>query len=334
MKYTRLLKQAARLIGIIVFIYILMGIDIQSLLTTIFEIPPLPTLILFLSVIPITVLRGARWKVIAEGLDLKLNTKEATEGICLAQLANLVIPGSFGDLIRVPYMKHRGNQVDRSIISILLDAIIGSIVPFTIGILAIAIILEVNITIEAFLITGIWILGGYAFYRILRATLWTRFMQARLKRLMKEGIRGRSFFTLPSMLASIGSRRLTISMILASLLFVFYIAQAYVLDLALGMAIDWIYLTFTLGLTILMTAIPVTIQGLGIREGVLLFMFTRLYIDAVLIVSFSLILMAINLTPAIVGFVIWIKNPFVDITDQEILNAEVSDPTVINLDGV
>jgi len=311
-----------------------MGIDIQSLLTTIFEIPPLPTLILFLSVIPITVLRGARWKVIAEGLDLKLNTKEATEGICLAQLANLVIPGSFGDLIRVPYMKHRGNQVDRSIISILLDAIIGSIVPFTIGILAIAIILEVNITIEAFLITGIWILGGYAFYRILRATLWTRFMQARLKRLMKEGIRGRSFFTLPSMLASIGSRRLTISMILASLLFVFYIAQAYVLDLALGMAIDWIYLTFTLGLTILMTAIPVTIQGLGIREGVLLFMFTRLYIDAVLIVSFSLILMAINLTPAIVGFVIWIKNPFVDITDQEILNAEVSDPTVINLDGV
>ena len=306
-----------------------MGIDIPTLLTTVFEIPPLPTLILFLSVIPITVLKGARWKVIAEGLGLKLGTKEATEGICLSHLANLVIPGSFGDLIRVPYMKHKGNRVDKSIISILLDAIIGSVVPFTIGILAIALILEVNITIEAFLLTGIWVVGGYAFYRILRATLWTRFMQARLNRLMKEGIRGRSFFTLPSMLTSIGGRRFAISIVLASLLFILYIAQAYVLALALGMAIDWIYLTFTLGLTILMTAIPVTIQGLGIREGVLLFMFTRLFIDPILIVSFSLILMVINLTPAIVGFAIWIRNPFVDITNQEILNAEVSEPPTI-----
>ena len=324
MKYSRLLKIAARLIGIIIFIYILIGIDIQSMIVTSFSIPPFITIILILTVIPIMVLRGARWQVVSEGLDLNLKTMESTEALCIAQLANLVIPGNFGDLIRIPYMKHRGNQVDKSIISILLDSILGAVVPFTFGIIAIAIILEFSITIELLIIGTIWITGGYGFYRIMRATLWPKFMQARINRLMKEGIRGRAFFTLPSMLKSIGSTRIVLSLALALLLFVIYVTQAYILAYALGISIEWMYLAFTLGFTTIILVIPVTIQGLGLRESVLLFMLTRIAVDPVLIISFSLILMTINLTPAIAGFIIWLRNPFVDITDQEILDAEVS----------
>lgn len=320
LKYIRLLKLTARLIGIIIFIYIMLGIDIQSMIQLALNIPPVYASILILSVFPIMILRGARWKIVAEGLDLSLNTQEATEALCMAQLTNLVIPGSFGDLIRIPYMKHRGNQVDKSIISILIDAILGSIIPFSIGLLALAVILEVSISIEIIIIGSIWVLGGYIFYRVLRATLWSRFMKDRLGRLMKEGIRGRAFFTLPSMLRSIGGRRIAISMLLAAVLFVLHVSQAYLLSVALNMRIEWTYLAVTMGLAIMMIALPVTIQGLGIREGVLLFMLTRLNIDPVLIVSFSLTFMTINLTPALAGFMIWVRNPFVDITDQSVLD--------------
>lgn len=305
----------------------MLGIDVQNMLGFVFGISPIYTLTLILSIIPMMILRGARWKVIAEGMDLSLSTKQATEALCLAHLAGLVIPGSFGDLIRIPYMKHKGNRVDRSIISILLDAIMGSVIPFTIGILALAVILEINISIEVALIGCIWLVGGYLFYRILRATLWSRFMKARLRRLMKDGIRGRSFFTLPSMLKAIGGKRIALSLTLASLLFALNVTQAYLLAYALDMTIEWTYLAVTLGLTFLMMAIPVTIQGLGIREGVLLFMLTRLSIDPTLIVSFSLMLMAINIVPAIAGLIIWLRNPFVDITDQAILEDDVVWPS-------
>ena len=305
----------------------MLGIDVQNMLGFVFGISPIYTLTLILSIIPMMILRGARWKVIAEGMDLSLSTKQATEALCLAHLAGLVIPGSFGDLIRIPYMKHKGNRVDRSIISILLDAIMGSVIPFTIGILALAVILEINISIEVALIGCIWLVGGYLFYRILRATLWSRFMKARLRRLMKDGIRGRSFFTLPSMLKAIGGKRIALSLTLASLLFALNVTQAYLLAYALDMTIEWTYLAVTLGLTFLMMAIPVTIQGLGIREGVLLFMLTRLSIDPTLIVSFSLMLMAINIVPAIAGLIIWLRNPFVDITNQAILEDDVVWPS-------
>ncbi len=318
---------AARLIGIILFIYILMGVDIQSMILATFSISPFIMAVLILSVLPIMIVRGVRWQVVAEGLDLKLNTIESTKALCLAQLASLVIPGNFGDLIRIPYMKHKGNKVDRSIISILLDSMLGAVVPFTFGILTMAVLLEFSITIELLIIASIWIVGCYIFYRIMRATLWPRFMQARLNRLMKEGIRGRAFFTLPSMLKAIGSIRIAISLVLALLLFALYVTQAYILAYALGMLIEWTYLAFTLGLTIIIMAIPVTIQGLGLREGTLLFMLTRIGFDPALIISFSLTLMIINLTPAIVGLIIWIKNPFVDITDQEIQDAEVIMPS-------
>ena len=324
------MMQSVRLIGVVIFIYIMLGIDIQSVIRSAIEIPLVYTIILILSVIPVMFLRGARWRVVAEGMDLSLTTQEATEALCMAQLANLFIPGSFGDLIRIPYMKHKGNQVEKSIISILLDAILGSFIPFTIGILALAVILEVSISIEALLLGSIWLLGGYIFYRILRATLWSRFMKARLTRLMREGISGRAFFTLPSMLKSMGSRRIVISMVLALGLFALNVSQAYLLAISLNIVIQWTYLAVTLGLTMMMMAIPVTIQGLGIRESVLLFMLTRLSIEPAIIVSFSLTLMAINLIPAIAGIVIWARNPFVDITDQAVLDDDVIWPPFLD----
>ncbi|MBE0525611.1 MAG: flippase-like domain-containing protein, partial [Candidatus Thorarchaeota archaeon] len=139
MKYSWQVKLAARLCGIIVLIYILMGIDIQTLLIITFGIPPLLTFLLVLFVLPIMLTRAMRWKVIAEGLDLNLKTLDAAEALCLSHSANLVVPGSVGDLVRIPFMTHRGNRMDRSIISILLDSVLGSIVPFTAGVLAIAV---------------------------------------------------------------------------------------------------------------------------------------------------------------------------------------------------
>jgi uncharacterized protein (TIRG00374 family) len=327
LNYSRTMKIAGRFIGIVIFIYILTGIDMQRMVSAVLSIPPIYALVLALTVLPLMLLRGARWKVVAEGLDLRLDTKEATEALCLAQLANLVLPGSFGDLIRIPYMKNRGNRVDRTIISILLDAILGSIVPFTLGVLALAVILEITLTIEALLISAIWLIGGYTFYRIIRATLWSRFMQARLKRLMEEGIRGRSFFTLPSMMRSIGSKRVALSLLLAVLWFIVYVTQAYVLAQIMGVVVQWVYLAFTIGVTMIVITIPVTIQGLGLREGALLLMLTRIGIDPALVISFSLTLMVFNLMPAIAGLIIWIRNPFVDITDQDVLDSDAILPS-------
>jgi hypothetical protein len=77
----------------------------------------------------------------------------------------------------------------------------------------------------------------------------------------------------------------------------------------------------------MLIAIPVTIQGLGLREGALLLMLTRIAVDPVLVVSFSLTLMVFNLTPAIAGLIIWIRNPFVDITDQDVLDKDTILPS-------
>ena len=134
------------------------------------------------------------------------------------------------------------------------------------------------------------------------------------------------------MFKTIGSRRIAITLILSAILFTLSASQAYLLAIALKMTIDWTYLAVSLGLTIMMMAIPVTIQGLGIREGVLLFMLTRVNLEPTLIVSFSLMFMLINITPALAGFIMWTKNPFVDITDQEILDAEVVWPPFSNLE--
>ena len=82
-----------------------------------------------------------------------------------------------------------------------------------------------------------------------------------------------------------------------------------------------------MGLSTLLTAVPITIAGLGIREGVLLFMFGfMLGYNPTLIVSYSLTLMLINLTPTIAGFISWTRNPLIELGRAEMIDDNSVEP--------
>jgi uncharacterized protein (TIRG00374 family) len=233
----------------------------------------------------------------------------------MAHMANLVLPGTVGDLVRIPYLQRRQNPLEQSTLSLFLDAAISVIFPYTAGILAIFYILEIQIEfiLVALLTPLLWIFVGILAYLVVRKIGGSLLYGERLKR-MWENIRD-AFVNLGNSISSIGKKQFLISLVLSGAAWFVYTIQGLILAIAFDIEVTWLYVVISLGLSTLLTAIPITVAGLGIREGVLLYMFGLLGYSPTLIVSYSITLMLINLTPSIAGLVSWLSNPPVELDD-------------------
>ncbi|TFF92054.1 flippase-like domain-containing protein [Candidatus Thorarchaeota archaeon] len=313
MRLRVLSSYAVRAIGLILFIYILMNIDFRQMVSVALSLDLTVLLVLVSIVAIIVILKGIRWQVLGREMGLSFSTKEAVDALCVSQVTGLVLPGALGDLIRVPYLTSRGNPTDMATLSILVDAVVSAIIPYAVAVLALLRIFDIPITASSLLIPILWIVGLYGVYRLLKATLWSWFMRARLQKLMTSGIRGNILFDLPTTLRALGLKTVLLAVLLAAGSWFLYTMQGYVLALAMGLNITWEYLAISLSVSIMLTAIPVSIVGLGIREGALLFLFSLIGIEAVTVVAFSLTLLVTSLTPSIVGIISWMRDPFLDV---------------------
>ena len=298
--------------------------DLHLVLIDMSQLNFLAVVIVALFVIPIMYLKGARWTKVSEGLNLTITTSQATEALCISQMLGLVLPGSLGDFVRVPYMGCRGNPMDKSILSLFLDAIFASIIPYSIGVLAILIVFEINITIMTIVIPVLWFVGSILVYLLIKHTIWPWFLSARLEHLLSSGISGNMFLNLPSTLKSVGKKRIIVVILIAAMAWITYSVQAFILAIAFGIEISWSYLTIALGLSTMLTAIPITIHGLGIREGVLLYMLGQVGITSTAVMAFSLSLMLVSLLPSIVGLVSFARDPFIGIEEVVSLQDDYS----------
>jgi hypothetical protein len=321
-------RHALRLVGIVIFIYILTQVDFIVMVQSGLSINPFITILLIVMVAPIMFFKGARWHSVCTGLDLNLKTHEAIDALCVAQMANLLLPGTVGDLVRIPYLRRSENPLERSILSLFLDATISIIFPYSAGILAIMYILEIQIRfiLLALLTPLLWVLVGILAYLVVRKIGWSLLYGDWLKRIW--GNIRESFVNLGNSITSIGKRQFLISLVLSGAAWLIYTIQGFILAKALGIDVTWLYVVISLGLSTLITAIPITIAGLGLREGVLLFMFGLLGYGPTPIVSYSLTLMLINLTPAIAGFISWTRNPFMGLDLFGAMNGIFSEPEI------
>jgi uncharacterized protein (TIRG00374 family) len=325
-----LIRHALRLVGVILFIYILMHVDFVLMIETAFGINPFITILLVVMVTPIMFFKGARWHAVCTGLGLYLKTHDAIDALCIALMVNLILPGTVGDLVRVPYLKQRGNPLEPSILSLFLDAAISVIFPYTAGILAIFYILQIQLQflLIALLTPLLWAFVGVLAYLVVRRMGWSLLYGERLKR-MWVNIRD-AFVNLGNSVTSIGRRQFVISLVLSGAAWLVYTIQGFILARALDIQVTWLYVVISLGLSTLLTAVPVTIAGLGIREGVFLYMFGLLGYDPTLIVSYSLTLMMINLTPTVAGLISWTRNPLLDLDNGEIIDSLSSNSEIVS----
>ena len=235
-----------------------------------------------------------RWKILLTGLGLNLATSLIFKSFCLGLFSNLFFPSTVGgDLAKSVDLGLRTQKLKRVVASIILDRLSGYSGLVIVAVLALLLGYKIITDLVVFFVLGIIsvLLIG------ILAILFNNFLFSRATNLLR--FFGRIGQTLNNLHYEIYNFRNQKRIILKSVYYSLIIQLItsftfFLISLALGVKINPFYFFILVPIIGTISAVPVSIAGLGLREASSMYFFTKVGMSgevalAVALLSFSMI---------------------------------------------
>jgi uncharacterized membrane protein YbhN (UPF0104 family) len=210
---------------------------------------------------------SARWRYLSSMLGLMGRYVDFVLFFFIGAFTNLFVPGLVGgDATRALYLGRRYHDLGRAIASVLADRLLGLLVLVWVATLAVAFLNHGSFPPEittVILLLGSGSLAGYLLMPLVGRL--ARFLPARLRatvEMLKPYLYGQV-----AMLPAVA---------LAATLHLLQITCQFVLALGLGLPLSYRLFLLCVPVTNLFTSLPITLGGLGIREGLYVVLFGML----------------------------------------------------------
>lgn len=291
-KYTQYLVVTAKLIVTACLLYWLISIlDFESLRNTLVKIS-IPIIMLAMAMQILAFLLGAvRWWLLLNHAQGKVAFTRILPSYYLGLFFNNFLPtGMGGDVVRLLHLKLRGMKLRYLVTSTVMDRGIGLVIVLLIGTMCSLLSSEIGsfgidrdflIISVVILIVGIAIIVSPWFGDIL-GYLHRRYRETRIRRetletaLLCYSYRSRPLLVLLAALLSLAMQTLVIGV---------YAVLGYSLGLNLPLVTYFVFIP----IVFLASSLPISIGGLGVREGVLVGLLIASSADQQLAISLSLL---------------------------------------------
>jgi uncharacterized membrane protein YbhN (UPF0104 family) len=264
---------------------------------------PYLALALFLYLVGVVVC-ARRWQVLLHGCDVQISLASATALYFVGNFFNNILPGSVsGDIVKMYQLSRHCDRSEVAVASVLIDRVAGLLVLVAIAATAVPFSRDLvpwhMSVIVVGAAVGMW--GGV--WLLSRDRLWhgLRSRSGLLRRLAGWG-RLRRLYRAMRLIR----RRATAEALVLSLVFdILWIAVRYLIALALGLHLSiWYFLIF-IPIISLITLVPVSFSGLGVREGAYVYLFSQVGVEAPLALSMSLAFYVIRVIGGIIGGIVY-----------------------------
>jgi len=250
------------------------------------------------------VIRAYRWQSLLLIQKLRAPLSKLISLYFIGTFFNTVLPtGIGGDVVRMYELSRHSSQGTESISTVLVDRLCGFLVLFAMASLALifsyrlipAVVSAIIIVITLISILGVWIAFNESIWNWLqRLPLLSGLLE---KRRVQEFHKSIQAYRTPAT-----SRPLLASLAFNILLMVFN----YLVALALGIRISpWYFLVFIPIISFLLI-LPVSLSGLGVREGGYVLLFAQAGVPNSLALAMSLCVYAIMVATGLVGGLLYV----------------------------
>lgn len=296
-------KKYLPVFGILLFVYILIKIDLRSVLLEIQNANIYFLLIAVLLVFVMMLSETIKWFTIAKFQNIKIPFSEAFKINMIDNYYGFITPSKVGSVIRAEYLKkYTDGYFGKGLFNFIIDKVMDLS-----SIIFIAIVFSYNFKDKLDLPIGFFtalflffIFGTLFFLKKERSEIILRVIY---KKLVPTRFRNQAKSSFEAFYDHVPKKRYFILFFLLNLFnWIINYTLAYSVGLSLGINLPFIYYLSIFPLATLVSLIPISIAGLGTREATLISLFGLFGIAATKVFSMSLITFFIaGIIPAIIG---------------------------------
>jgi len=303
-------KWLLRAIGLVIFVIVIANINIQNTLAIFKGKLFMTILLLILTIIVIILIRAWRWVILLSGQNIKIKFFKAATVILSTTFVSNVLPGRFGEVVRIFYLKSRGNTLVKSTVSVFLDRVQDTVVIFILGfggLIFFSSQITGQYTLYLVILCMMIMLMIFVFSEKLRSFCFSLILKVFLSKYaskLKSHLQ-----TFSNEIKQVGTMRIIITTILA---FVNWIA-AYIVLFAVARVLDiqisFVGLAMATSLSSIILAIPITYAGIGSRDALFALLFPSMGLTIEQGVAYSAVILLMTIIVTIAGFVSWSYEP-------------------------
>ncbi|HEB37186.1 MAG TPA: flippase-like domain-containing protein [Thermoplasmatales archaeon] len=312
-----ILEISISLIGIFLLLYLLWSIDFRKIIDTIskanLHLIILSTLLILVR-IPLSVYK---WNILAKDQGVDVEYIKMMKFYLVGFFFTNVTPGGVGNYIRVKFLHDSGKDFGVAISNIVIDNLIEMMSLHTLALIALSVffpektglILLVLLLMGTAVIPLLLLLEGKIGGRLTKSFV-IPFVPREYRRLVRENI-DKIFSKPPSI------RSIAISFAISIFTWTVCFIQIYPIFLSLGIGIDLLDSLSLWSISISISALPITVGGLGVREWFMIYLSSKYSISNSLAISASLLgYFIIFLVPSIIGGLLLTSNLFPNLRDD------------------
>ncbi len=304
MKLGQIIRKFLPVIGIGLFIYLLIKLDITKIFKEIENVNLFYLSIALALVAFFFVTQTIKWFVIARKQKITIPFKDAFRINLISSFYGFITPSKIGSVVRVDYLRNYKGDTGKGLSNFVIDKVLDLTSVFVLAITFAFIFYEKIIPITSlYVIIGIFLLIIFLSLFFYKKKVSKPFLRFIYKMIIPKRMKEKSKALLGSFYDDMPSLGFLFPVFILNLFnWVVDYSAMYFMSLALGINIGFIPFLAVLPISTLVTQIPITINGYGIRELTMISLFGFFGVEAVKVFSMSILnIILTNVIPSIVA---------------------------------
>jgi uncharacterized membrane protein YbhN (UPF0104 family) len=245
----------------------------------------------------IQIISGLRWQLLSKPLGFERSVGQCIRFYFVGMFFNLFLPTSVGgDVIRAWSLDGGSGRKTKAFVSVLVDRSSGLVVLLVLACLG---LILSPISVEHWIAASVWCIAGLTLvglilapWLLVRARMFDRF------RSLTEPLA--VYFKLPQLML--------LTTFLSLVIQAGNVVLVRLVGLAIGVAIPSSYYWIMVPLVTLLTMLPISLNGMGIREGSTILFLTPLGVNHATALSLAVLWFAVFTTASLFGGLLYLLN--------------------------
>lgn len=288
--------------------FLLSRADFRSIYHSLLSANPIYLGLAFITLLIGKLLSGYRWQVLLVSQAIKIPLKSLIASLFVGQFFNSFLPTTIGgDAIRAYDTAVASKQSTKSVTTVFMDRFIGVLALVFLAVLALPVAYfmgkDVNYYVIPVLI--IFLLCFIGLLVVLNNSL-TKILTNTIQKMNLPRVAGqvrKVYTSIQEMKRDVNV--LWIAFGVSSILQVNVVAFHYLISLSLNLDVPLIYYFIIVPVAMTVLLVPFSINGIGIREGVFVYLLAGLGVSSSDAIAFSLLSFILLLTQAVIGGIIF-----------------------------